>query len=256
MRMRAPFLFASFAFAIAFTAADSASAADSECPLGEIGQACGAGDTCIPATCCDDPNGCAYDAGSSGSGSGGGAGSSSSGSGGSTGAGVSYACGLCTFTGEPYCAAADVGNACADGGVCQFSGGGAESVPESDGGTSWVSFSFTGCGPNDVGGDGGGFSGSGGSGGGSSSGSGSGAGGTGTGSGSSGGAVGSSGSSSSGSSGSSGGSGGSGETTDGGTGKGTVTAGCTIAPRSTPWSAVPFAALALAAIARRRRYFT
>jgi MYXO-CTERM domain-containing protein len=249
--MRASLVFAVvLAGGLAF--ARAASADQTECPIGEIGQPCGQnGSTCIDATCCDDPNGCAYDAGPIIIGS-----SGSSSSGGSTGTGVSRACAVCEFLGQTYCAPADLGKACPDdAGVCSESGGGGGPLVELDGGTTNVSFTFTVCGPSDGFGDddGGGFAsgggGSSGSGGGSTSGSSSG--GTGFGTAPSSGGSASSGSSSSGSS-SSGGSG----SSSGGAGNETVTAGCGVAPSApsgSPWGVGVSVALGIAAIARRRR---
>jgi hypothetical protein len=227
--------------------ARSAGAGQTECPIGQIGQPCGsAGSVCIDATCCDDPNGCAYDAGPlSGGGS---SGAGSSGSGGTTGTGVSRACAVCEFLGETYCSPADLGKACPDdAGFCNESGGGGGPATSLDGGTTDVGFAFTVCGGPDESGDDGG-TGFGSSSSGSSSGSG---GGNGNGGGSS------SGSSSS-SSGSSGGTGssGAGSASDGGADGKTVTAGCGVAPTAPhgdPWSVGACVGLGLAAIARRRR---
>ena len=118
------------------------------CPLANIGQTCGGTGvtgTCVEATCCDDPSGCAfaYDAGSGTSGTGV---SNSSGSGGG-GTGVSYACAVCQLVlGGPYCAAAYLGLACEEGGVCTGEGGGSEpGIAKPDGGMTTVSFGIQAC---------------------------------------------------------------------------------------------------------------
>src|SRR5579883_3261237 len=111
---RTAFAFLLAGFGLAFTRTASANVGDL-CPTALLGQSCGNGDICVQATCCDDPNGCAFDAGSgSGSGSSGGssgssgAGSSSSSSGSGGGTGTSYECGICQLVFGTYCPPAEL----------------------------------------------------------------------------------------------------------------------------------------------------
>jgi MYXO-CTERM domain-containing protein len=126
--------------------------ADAECPVADVGQACASG-TCIPATCCDDPNGCAvsFDDAGQGGGSSGAGSSSSSGAGGGTG--VSRDCAICTLNPGTFCPV--LGQSCGNGETCQGGGGGGENLPLPDGGTTYVAFGFQSCESGGSGDDGG-----------------------------------------------------------------------------------------------------
>lgn len=122
--------------------------ANEECNVADVGAACSGGSTCIPATCCDDPNGCApSDAGVGVNGAGSGSSGSSSSSGGTPGTGVSRACAVCVDVGGTYCPSSQMGMACAGGGTCGESGGGGGGpVTTPNGGTTTAAYGFSTCG--------------------------------------------------------------------------------------------------------------
>jgi MYXO-CTERM domain-containing protein len=143
--MRPAFL-ASLFLAAAAAAFSRPASADEACPVADIGKAC-AGGTCVAATCCDDPSGCAVpesDAGFS-------SGSSSSGAPPGGGTGTPRACAICTFVAGAYCLPSELGKPCGNGGTCEGQGGGVESLP-SNAGTVSVSFDIQACTTDSIGG--------------------------------------------------------------------------------------------------------